>query len=51
MIEMDQFAHTLSGKDTEIIERLSKQSVATMKDIGGTIKRYTALTLVIIFSL
>ena len=39
MIEMDQFAHTLSGEDTEIIERLSKQSVATMKDVGSTVLR------------
>merc|ERR1719153_1708739 len=37
MIEMDQFAHTLSGEDTEVIERLSTKSVATMKDIGSTI--------------
>ena len=40
VIEMDQFAHTLSGEDTEIIERLSKQSVATMKDAGSTVFRY-----------
>ena len=39
MIEMDQFTHTLSGEDTELIERLSTRSVATMKDMGGTIIR------------
>jgi len=37
MIEIDQFAHTLSGEDTERIDRLSRESVATMKDMGSTI--------------
>ena len=39
MIEMDQFVHTLSGDASETIERLSKQSAATMKDIGTTVRR------------
>ena len=39
MIEMDQFAHTLSGSADEVIERLSVQSAVTMKDIGTTVSR------------
>jgi len=37
MIEMDQFAHKLSGEETETIERQSKESAATMKEIGTTL--------------
>ena len=39
MIEMDQFAHTLSGSAKENIYRLSVESALTMKDIGTTISR------------
>merc|ERR1712142_427 len=38
MIEMDGFAHRLTGEDMEIIERQSTQSAATMKNLGTTIK-------------
>ena len=40
MIEMDQFAVTLSGEQSEIIERQSIESAATMKDIGKTIEEF-----------
>ena len=39
MLEMDQFVHTLSGSSEEIIKRHSTQSVATMKEQDGTLKR------------
>ena len=39
MIEMDQFAHTLSGSAFENIYILSVESALTMKDIGTTISR------------
>ena len=40
MIEMDQFVATLSGIQSEIIERRSWESAATMKDLGKTIKKF-----------
>ena len=40
MIEMDQFVATLSGIQSEIIERKSWESAATLKDTGKTIKKY-----------
>ena len=41
MIEMDQFVHTLSGNTDEIVERLSTQSAATMKEQDGTLLRHS----------
>ena len=32
MMEMDQFTHRLSGQETEVIERDSTESTATMKE-------------------
>ena len=43
MIEMDQFAHTLSGSAVETIERLSMESAVTMKELGTTIERLVSL--------
>ena len=37
---MDQFVHTLSGEADEIVERLSTQSAATMKEQDGTLIRH-----------
>ena len=43
MIEMDQFAVTLSGADSDIIERQSMESAATMKDVGKTIEEFVII--------
>ena len=40
MIEMDQFALTLSGEGSQIIERQSMESSATMKTIGKPIEEF-----------
>ena len=40
MIEMDQFVKQLSGSPLEIIARQSRESAATMKDTGLSIRRF-----------
>ena len=43
MIEMDQFVINLSGQlSVQTVERLSGESVATMKEVGSTISRYVS---------
>ena len=37
---MDQFAVTLSGEESQIIERQSLESAATMKGVGKTIEEF-----------
>ena len=37
---MDQFAVALSGAESQIIERQSMESAATMKGVGKTIKEF-----------
>ena len=43
MIEMDRFVHNLGGSDSEVIERESEQSAATMKDQGSSLIEYNYL--------
>ena len=38
MVEMDQFAHVLSGQQNELIERRSIESSAVMKEFGMSIR-------------
>ena len=45
MIVMDEFVVALSGQQSQIIERDSKDSSVTMKTIGKTIKRFNLSTL------
>ena len=40
MIEMDRFVHNLQGSDSEVIERESVQSAATMKEEGSSLIEY-----------
>ena len=43
MIEMDRFVHNLQGSDSEVIERESVQSAATMKEEGSSLTEYNYL--------
>ena len=43
MIEMDRFVHNLQGSDSEVIERESVQSAATMKEEGSSLIEYNYL--------
>ena len=43
MIEMDRFVHNLQGSDSEVIERESVQSAATMKEEGSSLTGYNYL--------
>ena len=40
MIEMDRFVHNLQGNESEVIERESVQSAATMKEQGSSLIEY-----------
>ena len=40
MIEMDRFVHNLQESDSEVIERESVQSAATMKEEGSSLIEY-----------
>ena len=43
MIEMDRFVHNLQGNESEVIERESTQSAATMKEQGSSLIEYDYL--------
>ena len=45
MIEMDRFVHNLQGNESEVIERESTQSAATMKDQGSSLIEYITFIL------
>ena len=42
-IEMDRFVHNLQGNESEVIERESTQSAATMKEQGSSLIEYNYL--------
>ena len=39
MIEMDRYVVELTGSPTQTLERQSRESLATMKEGGGTLER------------
>ena len=39
MVEMDRFVRTLTGSEEETLLRRSRDSLATMKEHGGTLTR------------